>query len=125
VFAKGKLRLETSRRTWCFFDMDKDEENDALWELLGRARRVEASPYFARRVVGAIRNEQKRPRFSVSLLLRWLIPTAAVAGLVLGWLSYQNQEQDVFDADFNRTADLQSLVSSEDSFLWIEEDSAL
>ena len=105
--------------------MDKDEENDALWELLGRARRVEASPYFARRVVGAIRNEQKRPRFSVSVLLRWLIPSAAVAGLVLGWLSYQNQEQDVFDADFNRTADLQSLVTSEDSFLWIEEDSAL
>ena len=105
--------------------MDKDEENDALWELLGRARRVEASPYFARRVVGAIRNEHKRPRFSVSLLLRWLIPSAAVAALVLGWLSYQNQDQDVFDADFNRTADLQSLVISEDSFLWIDEDSAL
>jgi hypothetical protein len=31
----------------------------------------------------------------------------------------------VFDADFNRTADLQSLVTSEDSFLWIEEDSTL
>lgn len=105
--------------------MDKDDENDALWELLGQARRVEASPYFARRVVGAIRNQQKPPRFSLSVLLRWLIPTAALAGLVLGWLAYQNQEQDVFDADFNRTADLQSLVSSEDSFLWVEEDSAL
>jgi hypothetical protein len=106
--------------------MDKDEENDALWELLGRARRVEASPYFARRVVGKIRNQQKPFRFSPSILLRWLIPTAALAGLVLGWLAYQNQEQqDVFDADFNRTADLQSLVTSEDSFLWIEEDSTL
>jgi hypothetical protein len=105
--------------------MDKQEENDALWELLGRARRVEASPYFARRVVAAVRNQPERPRFSVSILLRWLIPSAALAGLVLGWLAYQNQEQDVFDADFNRTADLQSLVTSEDSFLWIEEDSAL
>ena len=105
--------------------MDNDEENDALWELLGRARQVKASPYFARRVVGAVRNQQERPRFSVSVLLRWLIPSAAAAGLVLGWLAYQNQEQDVFDADFNRTADLQSLVTSEDSFLWIEEDSAL
>jgi hypothetical protein len=104
--------------------MDKDEENDALWELLGRARRIEASPYFARRVVGTIRNQQKPSRFSPSILLRWLIPTAALAGLVLGWLAYQNQEQDVFDADFNRTADLQSLVTSED-ILWIEEDSAL
>jgi hypothetical protein len=106
--------------------MDKDEENDALWELLGGARPVEASPYFARRVVGAIRNQQKRPRFSISVLLRWLIPSAAVAGLVLGWLSYQNQDRDVFDADFIRTADLQSLVTtSEDSFLWADEDSAL
>ena len=105
--------------------MDKDDENDALWELLGQARRVEASPYFARRVVGAIRNQQKPSRFSPSVLLRWLIPTAALAGIVLGWFAYQNQEQDVFDADFNRTADLQSLVSSEDSFLWVEEDSAL
>jgi hypothetical protein len=103
--------------------MDKDEENDALWELLGRAPRVEASPYFARRVVATVRDQQDRPRFSLSLLLRWLIPSAAVVGLVLGWLSYQNQEQDVFAADFNRTADLQSLVTSED--LWIEEDSAL
>ena len=123
-FAKRKLGVETSLRKWCFFDMDKDEENDALWELLGRARRVEASPYFARRVVAAIRNQEKRPRFSVSVLLRWLIPSAACAGLVLGWLSYQNQQQDLFDADFDRTADLQSLVASEDSFLWVE-DSAL
>jgi len=105
--------------------MDKEEENDALWELLGRARRIEASPYFARRVVGAIRNEKKASRFSVRVFLRWLIPSAAVAGLVLGWMAYQNQEQDVFDADFNRTADLQSLVTSDDSFLWIEEDSTL
>jgi hypothetical protein len=105
--------------------MDKDDENDALWELLGQARRVEASPYFARRVVGAIRNQQKSSSFSLGVLLRWLIPTAALAGLVLGWFAYQNQEQDVFDADFNRTADLQSLVNSEDSFLWVEEDSAL
>jgi hypothetical protein len=105
--------------------MDKEEENDALWELLGRARRVEASPYFARRVVRAVRNQPERPRLSIRVLLRWLIPSAALAGLVLGWLSYQTQEQDVVDADFIRTADLQSLVISEDSFLWTEEDSAL
>jgi hypothetical protein len=95
--------------------MDKDEERDALWELLGRARRVEASPYFARKVVTAIRREEERPRFSLSLLLRWLIPSAACAGLILGWLIYQYQEDDVFDADFARAADLQSLVASDES----------
>jgi hypothetical protein len=102
---------------WCFFDMDKDEENDEVWELLGRARRVEASPYFARRVLGAIRNEEKRAPFSVSVLLRWLIPTAACAGLALGWLAYQHEQEVVFDEDFDRAADLPSLVAAEDSFL--------
>lgn len=101
--------------------MDKDVENDALWELLGRARRVEASPYFARKVLGTVRNQEPRPWFSVSVLLRWLIPSAACAGLILGWLTYQTQQEDLFNADFDRTADLQSLVASEDSLLWIED----
>ncbi len=102
--------------------MDKDEENDALWELLGRARRVEASPYFARKVVTAIRRQEERPRFSLSVLLRWLIPSAACAGLILGWLTYQHQQDDdVFDADFARAADLQSLVASDDSLAWLED----
>jgi hypothetical protein len=101
--------------------MDKDGENDAVWELLRRARRVEASPYFARRVVGAIRNQEKRPHFSVSVLLRWLIPAAACAGLALGWLAYQHEQKVVFDEDFDRAADLQSLVAAEDSFLVLDD----
>lgn len=101
--------------------MDKDEENDALWELLGRARRVEASPYFARKVVTAIRNQERRPRFSLRMLLRWLVPSAACAGLILGWLAYHHQQDDLFNADFDRAADLQSLVASDDSLAWLED----
>jgi hypothetical protein len=104
--------------------MDNDEENDALWELLGRARRVEASPYFARKVVAAIQNQKQSHWSSVSVLLRWLIPSAACAGLAIVWLAYQHQQQDLFNADFDRTADLASLVASDDSLEWIE-DSAL
>lgn len=101
--------------------MDKDEEDDALWELLGRSRRVEASPYFARKVVAALRAEQQRPRFRVGVLLRWLIPSAACAGLVLAWLSYQHQQDDLFNADFDRAADLQSLIASDDSLAWLDD----
>lgn len=102
--------------------MDKDEENDALWELLGRARRVEASPFFARKVVSAIRHQEQTPRFSLSKLLRWLVPTAACAGILLGWLVYESpQDDNSFNAEFDRTADLQSLVASDDSLAWLED----
>src|SRR5262245_62293413 len=101
--------------------MDKDNEQDALWQLLGRAKRVEASPYFARKVVTAVRNQQQTPRFSLSMLLRWLVPTAACAGLLLGWFAYQHQQDDLFNADFDQVADLQSLVASDDSLAWLDD----
>jgi len=101
--------------------MDDYKENDALWELLGRARRVEASPYFARKVLGAIHKEERRPWFSVGALLRWIIPTAACAGLIIGWATYQHQQEGTFNVYFDSAADLQSLVASEDSSVWFED----
>ncbi len=101
--------------------MDDFKENDALWDLLGRARRVEASPYFARKVLSAI-GEEQRPRFSLAALLRWAIPAAACAALIIiGWSSYQHEQQDEFNACFDSAADLQSLIASEDTSLWLEE----
>jgi hypothetical protein len=100
--------------------MDDFKESDALWELLGRARRAKASPYFARKVLSAIR-EEKQPRFSVAALLRWVIPAAACAALLIGWSAYQHEQQDAFNAYFDSAADLQSLIASEDVSLWLEE----
>ena len=100
--------------------MDDFKENDALWDLMGRAPRVEASPYFARKVLAAIRVEI-RPRFSVSALLRWAIPTGVFAAFVIGWSFYQHEQQDTFDAYFDSAADLQSLIASEDTSVWTDE----
>jgi hypothetical protein len=102
--------------------MDDFKENDALWDLLGRARRVKASPYFARKILSAIR-EEKQPRFSVAALLRWIIPAAACVALIIGWSTYQHAQQDAdaFNAYFDSAADLQSLIASEDVSLWLEE----
>ena len=100
--------------------MDEYEENDALWDLLGRAPRVKASPYFTRKVLGAIR-EEKRPQFSVAALLRWVIPASAFAAFIIGWATYQHAQQDTFDAYFDSAADLQSLIASEDASMWLEE----
>jgi hypothetical protein len=113
---------ETSTETSGFFYMD-DEKDDALWQLLGRARRAEASPYFARKVLRAVQEQDQRSWFPGSLL-RWLIPTAACAALVIGWLSYRNQQDDLFNADFDSAADLPSLVAYDESLVW-SEDSAM
>lgn len=119
---KRDRMCETSTERSGFFCMD-DEKDDALWQLLGRARRVEASPYFSRKVLRAVQEQDQRAWFPGSLL-RWLIPTAACAALVIGWLSYQNQQDDLFNADFDSAADLPSLVAYDESLVW-SEDSAM
>lgn len=102
--------------------MDKSTENDALWELLGRARRTEASPWFARKVMRAIA-EEKQPRFSMAVLFRWLIPASALAAVVLGFSVYHSQ-QDAAVAEFNEyfdsAAELPSLVAQESASLWVD-----
>jgi hypothetical protein len=100
--------------------MDDFKEKDPLWDLLGRSRRIEASPYFVRKVMRAIQ-EEKRPQFSWVALLRWLIPTAAFAALVIGWVAYQHDQEEAFNADFDDAADLQSLIASEDASLWLDD----
>jgi hypothetical protein len=101
--------------------MDDFKENDALWDLLGRAPRVEASPYFARKVMAAIR-EEKQSRFSLSALLRWAIPTGAFAAILIGWAAYQHEQQlDAFNNYFDNAADLQSLIASEDTSVWLDD----
>ena len=100
--------------------MDDFKENDPVWDLLGRARRVKASPYFTRKVLSAIR-EEKRPQFSLIALLRWVLPAAACAALIIGWPIYQHGQQDTFNAYFDSAADLQSLIASEDPSVWLEE----
>jgi hypothetical protein len=121
---KGMKCAKLPARDSVSSNMDDEKERDALWELLGRARRVEASPYFARKVLATIQEQNQRTWLPVKTLLRWLIPTAVCAGLAIGWISYQHQQEDLFNADFDSAADLQSLVASDDSLAWFD-DSAM
>lgn len=66
---------------------ERDPENDELWELLGKARRPEVSPFFARNVVRAARQTGARPSAGwLDLLRRWQVAGLAVALLVTGLL---------------------------------------
>ncbi len=102
--------------------MDERNEQDALWDLLGKARQTEASPYFTRKVLRAVQ-EEVRPGFSFALLLRWLIPVSATAAVVIGWSAYswqQDEKTAEFNAYFDMAADIQSLVVQDDTSIWID-----
>jgi hypothetical protein len=59
---------------------DDFSENDALWNLLGKASHRKASPFFARNVLREIRQSAK-PAWR---LPRWLAP-AAFAAIAVGF----------------------------------------
>jgi len=59
---------------------DDFPENDALWDLLGKASHREPSPFFARNVLREIRQSAK-PAWR---LPRWLAP-AAFAAIAVGF----------------------------------------
>jgi len=59
---------------------DDFSENDALWDLLGKASHRKASPFFARNVLREIRQSAK-PAWR---LPRWLAP-AAFAAIAVGF----------------------------------------
>lgn len=103
--------------------MKKNPENDALWDLLGRVKPVQASPYFARKVLRTVRAENA-PASPLAHLLRWLMPATAAATVAVAWMSYQTTEQDLrmaeFNAYFDNLAGLPSLVAQEDLSAWVE-----
>jgi len=62
------------------------EDDPKLWDLLGRAQKVEPSPFFARNVVRAIRLRQReKARWVGWLNPRRIVPTlsAVVAALLM------------------------------------------
>ena len=60
------------------------EDDPKLWDLLGRAQKVEPSPFFARNVVRAIRLRQpEKPQWIGWLSLRRIVPTLSTVAAVL------------------------------------------
>ena len=108
------------------------EDDEKLWDLLGRVPKVEFSPFFARNVLRRIR-EQSSWSIQVRswLSLRRLIPVSAVAMAVIGTFlflhtpaSHQNPatESDLIakidSQDYEVVADLDDLLASEENNLW-------
>ncbi|HEY6111803.1 MAG TPA: hypothetical protein VIV62_04755 [Chthoniobacterales bacterium] len=111
----------------------KREDDEQLWELLGRAADYKVSPFFARNVLREIRQE-RRTTDSGSAWLSWrrLLPASAALGAVVaGILALQHpinpQGQPGRDADvvakidpqdYEVVADLDDLLATDDNSLW-------
>ena len=117
----------------------KREDDQQLWDLLGRARPTEVSPFFARNVVRTIR---QRPE-GFGRLRRWLTPrklipaTALAATIIAAMLMIQRPASlnlaegmpDVVAAidpqDYDVIADLDDLTAVDESNQWDDDTQTL
>src|SRR5438128_307611 len=113
------------------------QEDEKLWDLLGRSRQPEISPFFARNVVRAARSQST----TIGAIRRWfgfkaLLPAAGVAVAVLvlvlnhGPSMTERRSADEYDPvakvdpqDYEVVADLDELLASDESTLWDENSS--
>jgi hypothetical protein len=113
----------------------KREDDEKLWDLLGRAAEPEVSPFFARNVLRKIREAQGESVSSRWWRPQWLVPLAGVAVVVIAALTFPGhlvqhdqpktsaEVATAADAqDNDLLADLDVLVGSDDLAL---EDSVL
>ena len=104
--------------------MDSFDENDPLWNTLGKARPIKVSTGFARRVRRAATQEESAEKFGFAQLLRWLFPIGAAAAVIAVWLSFAQSSPTQYTAltevTFTGAADLPSLVTYDDGSMWSE-----
>ncbi len=112
----------------------KPEDDQELWDLLGRAAEPELSPFFARNIVRQVRQDgghSERMRKWISL--RRLIPASAVAIALMGAIiaahhpvsqKSAQSEPDVVakidPQDYEVVADLDELLAVDKGSLWDE-----
>ena len=114
------------------------EDDQQLWDLLGRTAEPKLSPFFARNVLREIRPEASRfGRAQDWFSLRRLVAASAVAIVVIGmaiatyapgW-SHKSPEREpdvvakIDPQDFDVVADLDELLAWDEDSLWNEKPS--
>lgn len=104
----------------------KREDDEKLWDLLGRSAEPKISPFFARNVLREVRISESRS--PMRAWLQWLVPAAGVAVAIIAALSMRVQapRQQTHDSkpetlalieaqDSELMADLDDLVGPDDN----------
>ncbi|MGI8438327.1 MAG: hypothetical protein ACR2NX_15745 [Chthoniobacterales bacterium] len=117
----------------------KREDDQELWDLLGKAGRAESSPFFARNVLRSIREERGwRDKLAPWLSWRRLTPLTGVAVAVLASAlafhspvrppaSTDNPPEVVAQldpADYEVVADLDDLLAMQEDNSWSDSDNS-
>ena len=114
--------------------MNPSDENDDLWRLLGKARPPAVSPFFSRDVLREIRNlGQEQPGFFAALRRRWQLTLAITAATCIAVVAasqfVDNSQPDALtevveqvsdSPDYFVIADLDDLLASEESSVWLD-----
>ena len=104
----------------------KREDDEKLWDLLGKSAEPKISPFFARNVLREVRESERRSRVS-----GWLVPAAGVAVAIIAALFVRVQTPDsnysesraetltfIESQDSELIADLDDLIESDDNNSW-------
>jgi hypothetical protein len=117
----------------------KREDDQQLWDLLGRGPEPELSPFFARNVVRKIRERPARLEgLRRWLTLRKLVPATGLAVAVIAAIvamhqpSPRNPRESAPDVvakidpqDYDVVADLDELLATDESSLWDDDTQTL
>ena len=117
--------------------MERDDDKQ-LWDLLGRNKTPEPSPFFARNVLRQIREQPGwQVRLRQWLKPRRLVPAAGFAVVLIGGMMLLHRpnvpEQPAMEADpiaqvdpqdYDVVADLDNLLATEDNNLWDDDDTS-
>lgn len=116
----------------------KHEKQDPLWQLMGKAKTHEPSPFFVRNVIREVRNEPVSSPFAW-LKQKWRLVSAGAiataAGLALGLFTVSELQphpknvpapnvavaQIAQNPDSDVIANLDTLVASENNALWLDQ----
>lgn len=127
------------------------DEQDELWDLLGKAKKTPVSPYFSRNVLRAVRESKpEKPGVFAWLALRWrVVSLAGVAAVLVAvkCISFEqappapsssapevakiapaesqpiaaNTENDAKPEDSDVVNDLDELVAYEKNNIWLDD----
>jgi hypothetical protein len=112
------------------------EDDQSLWELLGKATKPELSAFFARNVLRKIREERSWRAYLAHFFSgRRLIPAAALAVAVFAALLFTRPSMvgphstenpnvaNIATQDYEVVADLDELLASDENNLWTDNSS--
>jgi hypothetical protein len=117
----------------------KREDDQQLWDLLGKASEPKLSPFFARNVVRTVRHRPQAFGWLAALVnARRLVPAASLAAAIVAAMlaihhpavqKTANSTPDVIakidPQDYDVVADLDELLVTDESSLWDDDTQTL